>query len=249
LQGNLISIRQIEELQEALPETEIRHNSRHYDLITNERLAEMVANGEIRHDVTELNLSGNEISDLTPLATLTNLRSLDLSDNFITDLSPLAGLTNLGNEFATYVNLSYNQITDVSPLANLTNLQFLTLHNNQITDLTPLGNLIRLESHLAGLDKNPVTAEQIDTLNETLRQRRASMDRAVLTFGHILGIEPYTVSDALAILRYCVGLPSVLDDCPVALMASLIVSEENPGMSDALEILRSLVGLPNALTL
>jgi internalin A len=53
---------------------------------------------------------------------LTNLTKLWLNGcgnygNEITDISPLAGLTNL-----TEINLGYNGITDISPLAGLTNL-------------------------------------------------------------------------------------------------------------------------------
>lgn len=66
---------------------------------------------------TELYLSGNEITDLRPLAGLTNLRGLILDSNQIIDLTPLAGLTNL-----KHLTLSGNPITDLRPLAGLTNL-------------------------------------------------------------------------------------------------------------------------------
>ena len=54
---------------------------------------------------------------------------LDLSDNQISDVSPLKELTNLGK-----LDLRYNKITDVSPLAGLTNLEALVLDDNQISD-------------------------------------------------------------------------------------------------------------------
>jgi internalin A len=66
--------------------------------------------------VKVLNLRNNQITDLAPLANLTNLTELDLSKNQITDLSPLANLTNL-----TELYLWNNHITDLLPLANLTN--------------------------------------------------------------------------------------------------------------------------------
>jgi len=44
---------------------------------------------------TELHLGHNNISDVTPLAELTNLKILWLYDNNISDIAPLAGLTNL----------------------------------------------------------------------------------------------------------------------------------------------------------
>ena len=70
---------------------------------------------------------------------LKKLRVLDLSSHDISDLSPLAQLTNLRELY-----LSYNQIRDLSPLAQLTNLNFLFLESNQIGDLSPLSQLTNL---------------------------------------------------------------------------------------------------------
>ena len=50
-------------------------------------------------NANELDLSSNQIINLTPLANLSNLHWLDLSDNQITDLAPLAGLTKLKTLF------------------------------------------------------------------------------------------------------------------------------------------------------
>ena len=58
---------------------------------------------------TELYLGFNNISDLTPLAGLTNLTELVLYDNNITDLTPLAGLTNLMG-----LDLWENNISDLT---------------------------------------------------------------------------------------------------------------------------------------
>jgi Leucine-rich repeat (LRR) protein len=82
---------------------------------------------------TELDLGGNETSDLSPLNGLTNLNELELWGNEITDVSPLAGLTNLEK-----LHLGDNQISDLSPLKGLTKLEKLWLDGNQITDLSPL---------------------------------------------------------------------------------------------------------------
>ena len=84
---------------------------------------------------------GNQITDLSPLADLTNLELLRLDSNQITDLTPLAGLTNL-----TWLDLWNNQITDLAPLAGLANLIWLHLSSNQISDLTPLAGLTNLTS-------------------------------------------------------------------------------------------------------
>ncbi|MEW6497808.1 MAG: leucine-rich repeat domain-containing protein, partial [Cyanobacteriota bacterium] len=99
---------------------------------------------------TMLNLSDNEITDLSPLSGLTNLTQLYLTGNEITDLSPLSGLTNL-----TQLYLNYNQINDLSPLSGLTNLTQMYLDNNQITDLSPFSRLTNLTQ--MDLDNNQIT--------------------------------------------------------------------------------------------
>lgn len=65
--------------------------------------------------LTVLSLDKNNISDLTSLQVLPNLRSL---------------------------SLKRNKITDVSHLSNFPNLRFLGLVGNPVTDLSPLNNLV-----------------------------------------------------------------------------------------------------------
>ena len=100
--------------------------------------------------LTEINLSGNEISDIKPLASLTNLTSLSLGANQISDIKPLASLTNL-----TSLSLSFNKINDIKPLASLTNLTELNLTDNQISDIKPLVSLTNLIS--LDLDSNQIS--------------------------------------------------------------------------------------------
>ncbi|HXP84929.1 MAG TPA: leucine-rich repeat protein [Bryobacteraceae bacterium] len=86
------------------------------------------------------------VSDLAPLAQLTNLQTITIKGGKIRDLKPLAGLSNL-----EYLDLSDNQIADLGPLAGLTKLKTLHVSNNQIKDLTPLASLTALETvHLDG---------------------------------------------------------------------------------------------------
>ena len=97
-------------------------------------------------NLTELVLDYNQISDLSPLASLTKLTVLHLScwtrsETQITDLSPLQNLTKLTR---LHITGSGNQISDISPLSSLTNLTDLYLHSNQISDLSPLASLTKL---------------------------------------------------------------------------------------------------------
>ena len=111
-------------------------------------------------NLTGLNLENNQISDITPLQSLTNLTKLNLENNQISDISPLQSLTNL-----TCLYMENNQISDITPLQSLTNLKELDIENNQISDMTPLLSL----THLRKL-RATFTAEQ-KALIETCRQK------------------------------------------------------------------------------
>jgi serine/threonine protein kinase len=90
--------------------------------IDNAKLAAMIRSGEIPENVTELNLSKNKISDLTPLKSLTYLQKLSLDENNISDLTPLKSLTDL-----TELSLCQNKYRDSTPLKSLTGLKYLNL--------------------------------------------------------------------------------------------------------------------------
>jgi len=87
-------------------------------------------------NLTTLHLGYNNITDISSLGSLTNLTELDLSTNEITDISALRSLTNL-----TTLNLYENRITDVSALRSLTNLTELNLHDNEITAICVSGEV------------------------------------------------------------------------------------------------------------
>ena len=84
-------------------------------------------------------VNSNTISDFTPLAALTNLKSLYLSNCSISDIAFLAKLTQL-----TYLNLSSNPVSDVSSLAGLTQLNGLYLYSTSISDVSALSGLTEL---------------------------------------------------------------------------------------------------------
>ena len=96
--------------------------------------------------LTQLSLDGNrDITDLTPLSQLTNLKDLNISNTGAADLSPLSGLTNL-----TKLSIANPEISDLSPLSNLTNLTILYLDDGSLTsskilDLSPLASLVNME--------------------------------------------------------------------------------------------------------
>ena len=91
--------------------------------------------------LTRLELESTDVSDVSPLANLTQLTSLGLGGTAVSDVSPLANLTQL-----TEMNLNSTDVSDVSPLANLTQLTRLDLSATAVSDVSPLANLTQLTS-------------------------------------------------------------------------------------------------------
>jgi internalin A len=81
-----------------------------------------------------LDLTGNQIVDLAPLAELVQLAELHLDSNEISNVTPLASMTGL-----EFLRLRSNRIVDIMPLTTLAGtLQGLDLGDNQVTDFSPL---------------------------------------------------------------------------------------------------------------
>lgn len=106
-------------------------------------------------DITVLDASNENITDLTGLEYLTNLRTLDLGDNSLVKVSALTKLTNLKT-----LKLNDNGLVDLTALKSLTSLTYLDASDNNITDFTPLKNLTKLTTLY--LDDN----EPIDNVDD-----------------------------------------------------------------------------------
>ena len=96
------------------------------------------------YELTDLNITGRGITDITPLGEFANLRLLIANNNSITDISPLASLKNLTSLYLIYDS----GIKDFSVLKELKNLRILELRGNTnfndisiITGLSYLTNL------------------------------------------------------------------------------------------------------------
>ena len=92
------------------------------------------AKTEIAEDIETLkvlDLSGQNITDISFLADGVNLEELDLSNNGITDISVLAKLTKLRK-----LNISNNAIEDINILLALPELEEVDISNNPIKDYT-----------------------------------------------------------------------------------------------------------------
>ena len=108
----------------------------------------------------ELILFRNEISDISTLSYLKNLKFLDLGNNNITDVSSLKSLKNLEQLY-----LQENSIIDPSPLSSMTSLQILNLEKNQITNFSSL-EVLNLGNKLYTSGNNIISQEEIDNLQK-----------------------------------------------------------------------------------
>jgi Leucine-rich repeat (LRR) protein len=90
-------------------------------------------------EIEEVDLSGCGVDDISPLASLTNLKRADLRGNKVTDLSLVGGMTKL-----EWVNLDANRITDIAPLRSLSALRIISAADNHISDITPLAGIKNL---------------------------------------------------------------------------------------------------------
>eukprot|EP00826_Nyctotherus_ovalis_P043706 TRINITY_DN4638_c0_g1_i2.p1 TRINITY_DN4638_c0_g1~~TRINITY_DN4638_c0_g1_i2.p1 ORF type:complete len:205 (-),score=37.01 TRINITY_DN4638_c0_g1_i2:554-1168(-) len=114
----------------------------------------------------DLNLSNNQVKDVTPLLVLKELRALNLSSNLLSQLPTLtfAHLQSL--------NLSYNLLTNTKGLSRLKKLNYLNLSSNAIERIEELGGLTELK-HL-DLSSNKIT--KIDGLSTLLRLEELSLN-------------------------------------------------------------------------
>ena len=87
----------------------------------------------------ELNIYRTNVIDLTPIAQLTQLSKLDISGTGVVDLTPIAQLTQLKE-----LRIRNTGVTDLTPLSGLTQLSKLHMWGTPINDLTPLAQLTRL---------------------------------------------------------------------------------------------------------
>jgi Leucine-rich repeat (LRR) protein len=107
--------------------------------------------------VTSLDISGNiAITDLDPLAKLTNLREIRCPETSITSIDPLKELIDL-----TYLDCSSTRVRDLNPLQSLVHLKELNISETLVTSLEGLEGISDLE--VLYLDNTQV--DNLDPLN------------------------------------------------------------------------------------
>ncbi|MFX1478500.1 MAG: tetratricopeptide repeat protein [Promethearchaeota archaeon] len=104
-----------------------------------------------------LDLSNQDISDITPLSSLHSLKKLYLSGTSITSLESLHELNRL--KVLTFYN---TKVTDINPLDSLTNLEELNFKQTDISDIKPLLSLKKLKkldfSNTKVFDISPISS-------------------------------------------------------------------------------------------
>lgn len=183
---------------------ELAEELKRCSIFSDDTVAEELTLGGVtfQSDVTELDLSGKDIRDISVLEKCTQLQTLNLKDNSISDLSPLEELDNLtwlclwNNDISdvsslgvmtqlTYLDLEDNEITNINPLSSLTNLTELYLHDNDLSSLTALSSLTNLKK--LGLRDTELTDQSLSVLSITslteldIRENEALTGDAVKT--------------------------------------------------------------------
>jgi len=259
LLGNPITFAQVKELEAQLPDCEVRHDAVDignpddpcecgnciecgfstelvdisYLDMTDEDFALLIEEEKILPEtVTELNLSQNQITDISLLARFTNLKKLTLDFNEISDLkalaeltkleelylyqnklvdiSPLSGLVNL-----TKLTLSFNEIVDISPLAELTKLFELTLSWNKIVDVKPLSKLVNLDN--LQLVDNEI--KDVSPLAELVNLRELWLAynpiSEIMPLAKLTKLEKLTLYGALITLKQVEELKAAIPGCRI----------------------------------
>ena len=119
-----------------------------------------------------LNLANNNLEKISGLETSPRIGRLDLKKNNISKIEGLEKLTNL-----RYLHLSYNNISKIEGLEKNTRLAYLYLNNNDICEIEGLENLRSLE--VLKLYRNKI--EQINGLNNLYNLSDLDLSHNLLT--------------------------------------------------------------------
>jgi hypothetical protein len=122
---------------EGLPEgwqSIARSRIRHSKPVSKEQLHKIIS-------IKSVDLANNDaVTSLEPLRMLYRLEELDVSGCNITDLSPLGGLSNLKT-----INISNTKVQFVEALKTLGRLEVLKCEKTQVAELAPLENCFKLK--------------------------------------------------------------------------------------------------------
>ena len=91
--------------------------------------------------ISELNLSGSQVSDLQPIEELASLKVLDISNTRVQRIESISSLMSLAS-----LDIAETDVEDLSPLRHLTNLRSLRISDISTNDLGAISHLKTLSS-------------------------------------------------------------------------------------------------------
>lgn len=144
IKGISITESQLQALSRSLPNCAI-----HSDTAVEEVQDISFGGLTFKSDITELNLSGMGLRDISGIADCENLTKLDLSGNEISDLSPLMNLPKL-----QWLDISHTQVSDLRPLMGIDSLTCLNAAGCNINSTSAFSMMNGLTQLY--LDENPI---------------------------------------------------------------------------------------------
>jgi serine/threonine protein kinase len=169
----------------------------------NEPTGDIDSHLRLRGSFFELNLPRGELTDLSDLPQIKNLRHLSIFYQRLSDISPLTKCLNL--EVLEIIECA---VRDLSPITGLTALSAVMLSNNQINDFSVFGNMPYLRIlHVSG---EPLSA--LSELGDITEVRTLSLNNTALA--GLEGIENFRRLETLEIDNTPVKDFSPLNDLP-----------------------------------
>ena len=144
IKGIKLSETQLQALARSLPNCAI-----HSDAAESEVQDISFGGRTFKADITELDLSGMGLRDISAISACEKLRKLNLSGNEISDLSPLMDLPEL-----EWLDISHTQVSDLRPLMGIDSLTFLNASNCNISSCSAFSMMDGLTQLY--LDENPI---------------------------------------------------------------------------------------------
>lgn len=191
IKGMTLTESQLKKLANALPNCAIHSEN------TEEEMQDISFGGvTFKTDVTELNLSGMGLQNISALSSCKELKKLDLSGNTISDLSPLMDIPHL-----EWLNIANNYVTDLRPLMGISSLRFLNASGNYFSSTVPLGNMTGLtELHLS--DNNITDFSGLRKLKnlQTLGLVNCNLtNESLLTLTELTGLRSLKIEDNISL--------------------------------------------------
>lgn len=158
-----------ENLYNALLEIINNNNETNNEVLHEQDFARLVIkDGEITKDFTDLNLSIENISSLSgiELLNLTKIKTLNISNNNISDISYIYGMTSLETLYARR-----NIIEDISVISSFQNLKIVDLSFNNISNVASIqGILTNAGTSITAINLNMNLIDFDESTNRYIKQ-------------------------------------------------------------------------------